>query len=210
MYPLLRRRGFSMIEVAITMALVAILLFTVMPDVTAMVANNRIRAAAESYMQGLQRARNDALRTNQNVTFWLTTPNASGVLDNTCALSSSARGWVVSVANPTSQCAAASGASAPQISERAVGGATGGNVVVLAVQSDGSTAATSATFDGFGRVSGASQLQTVCLRNATAGNNFRPLRIEVLPGGVIRLCEPRVTNANDPRICQVATAATCT
>jgi type IV fimbrial biogenesis protein FimT len=206
----LRRRGFSMIEIAITIALISILLFAVMPEVTTMVANARIRSASESYLQGLSRARNEALRTNNVVAFWLASPNASGVLDNTCALSSSARAWVVSVNNPTSLCATApSAASAPLITEKSSGASTGGSVTVSALQPDGVTAATSVAFDGFGRVSGATPIRTICLKYSTTSNNFRPLQIEVPQGGIVRLCEPRVTAAGDPRICQITPPASC-
>jgi type IV fimbrial biogenesis protein FimT len=202
-HPLRRpRRGVSMIEVAITLTLLAVLVFAVMPDVVAMVANSRIRSAAESYTQGLQRARNDALRTNRPVSFWLTSVNGSGNLDNTCALSAGARGWIVSINDPAGKCATAISPTAdPMIAERAVAGSTAGNVSVAGLQSDGTTAATSVTFDGFGRVTSATALARIDLDHGNAGNNFRPLRIQITRGGSVRLCEPRVTDAGDPRIC---------
>lgn len=196
------QRGFSMIEIAITLTIVALLLFAVMPDVVAMSANSRIRSSAESYLQGIQRARNEALRSNQVVTFWLATPNVSGVLDNTCALAASARAWVVSVNSPAGKCATASSATTdPMIVERAVGASTGGSVTVAALQPDGATAASSVAFDGFGRVTSATAISTIDLDNAATGNNFRPLRIQIARGGSLRLCEPRVTDVSDPRRC---------
>lgn len=197
-----RQRGVSMIEVAITMALAAILLFSVAPEVTTMIANSRIRSSAESLQQGLQRARNEALRRNQQVTFWLVAPNAASNLDNTCTLSSSAGGWVVSINNPSGKCAAASTDSVdPMLIEKAVGGTTGSGVAVSALQSDGTTAATSVVFDGFGRVPTTTAIASIDLDYTNASNNFRPLRIQVTRGGAVRLCEPRVTATNDPRRC---------
>ena len=200
-----RQRGFSMIEVAITMAMLAVLLFAVMPEVTTMVANNRIRAGAESLLQGLQRARNEALRSNQSVTFWLATPNASGSLDNTCALSATARGWVVSLNDPTTKCAAASTSGAdPFVVEKAVGGEVASTVTVSALQADTVTAANSVAFDGFGRVTGAAPISTITLNNSTNGNNFRRLQIEIQSGGSARLCQWGVVDATDPRRCFIA------
>lgn len=191
-----------MIEIAITMALAAVLLFAVAPEVTSMVANSRIRSTAESLQQGLQAARNEALRRNRDVTFWLTTTNTAGTLDNTCALSSTARGWVVSLNDPAGSCAAASSNSAaPFLLEKAVGGASSSNVTVSALQTDNATAATQIVFDGFGRVSNATFIARVDLNNASSGNNFRPLRIQVTRGGSVRLCEPRVSDTTDPRRC---------
>lgn len=196
------QRGVSMIEVAITMALAAVLLFAVAPEVTAMMANSRIRSSAESLQQGLQSARNEALKRNQVVTLWLTTPNASNTLDNSCALSASARAWVVSVNDPAGKCATASSATAdPMLVEKSVGGATATSVVVAALQSDNATAATSVAFDGFGRVTAGTAIARIDLDHASAGNNFRPLRIVIANGGSVRLCEPRVSDANDPRRC---------
>jgi len=214
--PLPQRRGYSLIEIAIAIALLSLLLFAAMPEITTMVANARIRSAAESYLQGLGRARNQALRTNQGVTFWLTTPNSSGVLDNTCALSSTASSWVVSMSDPTSLCAGSPSnasapwaASAPQMIEKAAGGSTGSSVTVSALQADATTAATSVGFDGFGRVSSANPIRTICLKYSSTSNNFRPLQIEVPQGGLVRLCEPRVTSTSDPRICQITPPASC-
>jgi type IV fimbrial biogenesis protein FimT len=195
-------RGFSIIEVAITMALLSIVLFAVMPSVTAMIANNRVRSAAESYAQGILRARNEALRSNQPVSFWLTSPNGSGALDNSCALAATARAWIVSLNDPAGKCLTANSPTTdPMIFERPVAGATPAGVVIAGTQSDGVTAATSVTFDGFGRVTSATALAQVEISNATAGNDFRVLRIQVTRGGSVRLCEPAVTSTTDPRRC---------
>lgn len=196
------QRGVSMIEIAITMALAAVLLFAVAPEVTSMVANSRVRSSAESLLQGLARARNEALRRNQDVRFWLTTPNASTNLDNTCALSASAGGWVVSINDPTGKCAAASSETTdPLLIEKAVGGSTGTSVTVAALQSDGATTATTVAFDGFGRVPAATAIARIDLTYAGNASNSRPLRIQITRGGNVRLCEPRVTDTTDPRRC---------
>ena len=195
-----RQRGVSMIEIAITMALAAILLFAVAPEVTSMLANSRIRSTAESLQQGLQQARNEALRRNREVTFWLTTPNAAGTLDNSCALSSTAAGWVVSLNDPAGKCAVASSSSVdPMLVEKSVGGGLSSGVTLNALQTDNATAATRVVFDGFGRVATATSIARVDLENANS--NFRPLRIQITRGGGVRLCEPRVSDTSDPRRC---------
>ena len=85
--------------------------------------------------------------------------------------------------------------------EKSVGGATATSVVVAALQSDNATASTSVAFDGFGRVTAGTAIARIDLDHASAGNNFRPLRIVIANGGSVRLCEPRVSDANDPRRC---------
>jgi type IV fimbrial biogenesis protein FimT len=191
-----------MIEIAVVMSLAAILLFAVMPNLTAAIGNQRIRSGSESLMQGLQRARNEALKMNRPVSLWLATANGGGELDNTCALSATARTWIVSLNDPAGKCAAAhSLANDPMIIERSVTGSTSGIVTVSALQSDGATAASSITFDGFGRVTAATAIATIDLDHATSSNDHRRLRIEVSRGGSVRLCEPSVSAADDPRRC---------
>jgi type IV fimbrial biogenesis protein FimT len=50
-------------------------------------------------------------------------------------------------------------------------------------------------------VTTATAISTIDLNNVTAGNNFRALRIQIGRGGSLRLCEPNVTDATDPRRC---------
>jgi type IV fimbrial biogenesis protein FimT len=196
------RRGLTLIEVVVVLALLAILAFAVGPNVVSAVGNQRIRGSSESLMQGLQRARNEALKMNRPVSLWLVTPNGSGALDNTCALAATARSWVVSLNDPAGKCAAANGLTVdPMIIERPVSGSTAGTVAIAALQSDGSTAATSVTFDGFGRVTAATAIATIDLDLATPSNDYRRLRIEVGRGGSVRLCEPAITATDDPRRC---------
>ena len=204
--------GFSVIEAVITISVLALLVFAVMPDVAAFLTNLRVRSTAESFVQGLQRARNEAVRTNSAFSFWLATPNAQGTLDNSCALSSSATAWIVSVNDPSGKCGAGASATVdPMIIEHSGGELTvSSSVSVSALQSDGATAATGVTFDGFGRVSSPAAIRSICLKSSRSGNDFRPLQIELTLGGSIRLCEPRVTSSTDPRMCQVTPPASCT
>jgi type IV fimbrial biogenesis protein FimT len=191
----------SLIEVSVTLALAALMLFAVVPEVSSMVANHRVRGNVESVQQGLQRARNEALRRNQEVSFWLVTANASGNLDNSCALSASGSAWVVSRNDPSGKCAAASSEiTDPLLIEKSVGG-SGAGVALAALQTDGATAANRVVFDGFGRVASADAIARIDLDNASSGNDFRPLRLQVTRGGGVRLCEPRVSATGDPRRC---------
>lgn len=196
-----RQSGFTLIEISTTLAVMAMLLFALAPEITSMITNSRIRSTAESLQQGLQRARNEALSRNREVRLWLVTQNPSNTLDNTCALSANSTAWIVSINDPSGQCAAASSDTVdPMVIEKSAGGTTSANVTVSALQSDG-TAATSVAFDGFGRVAGAAAISRIDLDNISSSSSFRPLRIALASGGSLRLCEPRVTDASDPRRC---------
>lgn len=62
-----------------------------------------------------------------------------------------------------------------------------------------STASTAVTFLPTGLVQSGSQLSQVTVSSLTAGARTR--RINVFGGGLIRMCDPGVTGANDPRRC---------
>lgn len=66
-----RQSGFTLVEVMVTVILIAILASLAAPSFQSTVARFRVRTAAESLMSGLQLARSEALRRNQPVRFTL-------------------------------------------------------------------------------------------------------------------------------------------
>jgi type IV fimbrial biogenesis protein FimT len=65
------KRGFSLIELMIGVAILAILLSAVIPSFKVWIQNAKIRTAAESLKNGLQLARLEAIRRNERVFFSL-------------------------------------------------------------------------------------------------------------------------------------------
>jgi type IV fimbrial biogenesis protein FimT len=63
--------GFTLIELVITMAVLALLVVMVLPDYSLVIQNAQMRTAAESIQSGLQLARAEALRQNTQVSFSL-------------------------------------------------------------------------------------------------------------------------------------------
>ncbi|MDM0065660.1 GspH/FimT family pseudopilin [Variovorax sp. J31P207] len=198
----MRQRGFSIIEIVVTIAVLALLLFAAMPSLGTWLDNTRIRNVADSLQNGLQLARGEAVRRNQNVSFWLVEVNDPSQLTNDCTLSGSSGSWVVSVNSPISHCAdAPSIISSPMIvTGRAVGDA-GGRVSVAAVQADGATAGTTVTFNGFGRIANTDPIQKIDVTGTATGVTYRNLRIAITSAGQVRMCDPAVSDANDPRKC---------
>jgi type IV fimbrial biogenesis protein FimT len=168
-----------------------------MPAMSDWMGSLRIRNAAESAQNGLSKARMEAMRRNQVVTYWTVTDKTAG-----CALASSKASWVVSLDDPTGHCAdSASTSTTPRLVE-AYGASDGaGDVVVNAYASDGATAATSVSFNGFGQVvSTGTPIGMINLSSAVAGS--RTLRVTISPGGAIRMCDPSPTiPAGDSRKC---------
>jgi type IV fimbrial biogenesis protein FimT len=195
-----RQRGLSLIELVVTFAVLGLVLAAALPSISSVIRSSKVRNVAESLQGGLQRARNEALRRNQNVTFWLMSADANGNLTTACRPSSVSASWVVSLDDPSGDCAAAASETlAPRIVESQGQGTDGAAVTVAAKRTDGA-AATSVTFNGFGRPVGTDHLATIDLE-ATGDSQARKLRLVVVTGGgSLRMCELGVA-ADDPRKC---------
>ncbi|WP_418316773.1 GspH/FimT family pseudopilin [Piscinibacter sakaiensis] len=196
-----RQRGVSMIEVLTVVSIIGILLVAVAPEITTQLRNAQIRNAADSMIAGLQRARSEAIRRNQDVRFSLVSD-----LSDDCVLSSSAGSWVVSLDDPVGNCATpASESTAPRI--LAVHSAADGNVMakVVATQADGATPAREIIFNGFGRPKDATQLGRIVMSSANSPTEYRSYRVDVSPVGGVRMCDTKVSQTSeDPRRCPPA------
>jgi type IV fimbrial biogenesis protein FimT len=201
-----RMRGMTLIELAVTMTILALLLVGAGPSVGVWMRNTQIRNTASSMLAGLSRARNEAMRRNAPIRFSLVSLADSAVMGSSCALSGGGVSWVVSVRDPSSNChyapaTIAADANDPMIVESNAGGVGGKNVVVAAKVADGSAAANTVTFNAFGRIEDAAPIGFINVSNTTAGGDYRNLRIEIGNGGTVRMCDLGVTSATDPRYC---------
>lgn len=196
-----RSRGVTLVELIVTISVLALLLLAVLPSVGTWMANTQIRNVANSIRDGLLRARSEAVRRNQPVRFSLVELSDSAVMDNSCALSAAGVSWVVSLDDPSDECAAApSDEDTPRIVDKRAGGVGGKNVSVHATTGAGDDADT-VIFNGFGRVAGANAIGIVDVDHVSPGADYRALRIVVGSGGTVRMCDPKVVDAGDPRRC---------
>ena len=190
--------AFTIIELVVTLAVFIVLVGLAAPSFTAFITNSKIRNAADNALQGLTLARAEAVRRNTSVSFQMVTDLTSG-----CAASTSGTGWVVSLDDPTGLCdVAPSDTTTPRIVQKQSGDEGARNVTVTA------TGASSAVFNGIGRVVGTGITQinfahatAVCEHTDPANGTARCLRILVTPGGQAKLCDPKVTATTDPRYC---------
>lgn len=197
----------TMIELAVTMVILALLLVGAGPSMGAWMRNTQVRNTASSMLAGLNRARNEAMRRNVAVRFSLVSLADSAVMGSSCALSNAGVSWVVSVRDPAGNCqyapsTVAADANDPMIVETNAGGVGGKNVVVAAKIADGSATANTVTFNSFGRVADVAPIGFINVNNSTTGGDFRSLRIEIINGGSVRMCDMGVASATDPRVCQ--------
>lgn len=192
------QRGLSIIETMIALAIVALVLFVAVPSFTIFLQNTQIKNAATSALDGLTLARAEAIRRNTAVRFQFVTNLTSG-----CTLSTTSLAWVVSLTNPAGLCDKnpADGPPPQVIQKRSATEGTQNAIVAV-------TGGSSVTFTGLGRAQ-AGGITQIDFSNSTGScqhidpinGKMRCMRIMVTSGGQARMCDPKVTDANDPRKC---------
>jgi type IV fimbrial biogenesis protein FimT len=201
-----RRHGFSLIEMMVTLTILGFLLVATMPSIGAWLRNTEIRNASESISNGLAKARAEAVRRNLPVRFTLvsTASGNKGLLDVSCAASTTSASWVVSLDDPAGACqVAVSETTTPRTLAKFAQGDGSPNVTVSVRAADCATASTNTqvTYNGFGRVdNGAAAVRCIVIGH-NSGAPVRPLNVVISPGGTVRSCDPAVTDNNDPRKC---------
>lgn len=160
--------GFSLIELMVTLALVAILAALAAPSFSAMLANAQIRTGAQSINDGLVLARVEAIRRNARVIFTLGTQSTWGV---------------------TNESDTASVQSSPV--------ADGSSNILVTTTPVGATKATFdgrghlvTNTDATSSINQVDVTVPTSLLNTALAKN---LRINVSSGGAIRLCNPNGT-----------------
>jgi type IV fimbrial biogenesis protein FimT len=191
-------RGFTLVELMVSLAIVGALLAMGIPSVSAMVQNSKLGSATKSYTAGIQTARTEAIRRNAAVDFLLTNDPVSAGATAT----GNGKNWVVRWSD----------AGVPKLLDGKAGTDGSGQSGATSVTISGAVTALTAgsfsgvlSFDGLGAVT---SRQTVRLEIenpaggacATAGGPMRCQVIQVRPGGQINVCDPKAS-AGDSRAC---------
>ncbi|HKW36487.1 MAG TPA: GspH/FimT family pseudopilin [Burkholderiales bacterium] len=205
------QHGFTIIEVMISLVVLGVLIGLGAPGFIEWLQNQQIRAAAEATLNGLQVARSEAVRSNLPVRFQFVTDMTSN-----CTLTNDQQNfsWIVSYGDPTGKCdttADPSDASNPQIVQSRAGAEGTANAWVTAVwvatpPAFGLAGATTVTFAPLGNVVANADTTPSIVRIDVTNPNIgagarRNLRVIVNAGGSIRMCDPAVVSATDPRGC---------
>jgi type IV fimbrial biogenesis protein FimT len=198
--------GVSLIELLVGIAVLAIMLGLAAPTLSQFLQNTQLRSSAESMVSGLNFAKAEAVRRNANVRFQL-----FDNLTSACSATANGGSWVVSLDDAEGQCNAATAeTAAPRILQRRSGDEGSPNVDVVA--SGGPSANNLIIFNGLGRPVTANNDRFTQLDvtnpvggqcehvNATSGK-MRCLRLLITAGGDVRMCDPKVSVADDPRKC---------
>jgi type IV fimbrial biogenesis protein FimT len=184
-------RGFTLIEIAITLAVIGVVLALGAPSFAAWIQNTQIRSATESMLTGMKLARVEALKSNCTAHFQLT--------DSSGTLSASGTNWITSSDARMEGTAVICDPSEPQLIRSKPSAEGTPNTAYSASTAD-------IGFDALGRVIPAGDV-TVDITNPTGGacapsGPMRCLRILLTAGGQARMCDPAVTGfPTDPRTC---------
>jgi type IV fimbrial biogenesis protein FimT len=170
-------RGFTLIELAIALVVIAVLFALGVPSFKAWMLNSQIRDAADAVLNGIQVARANAIQRNLLVVFTLT-PQAG----------TTPASWSVDLDNGTANIQSWSGAE-------------GAAQTTIATNNNN----TKVTFNGMGqRVSNSDasgMLTQVDITSSTStAADVRPLRVVVGTAGSAKMCDPSLATT-DPRAC---------
>ena len=192
-------KGNTLIEMMIAIVILSILLMFAARSYGAWIANSRIRTAAETLAAGLSVARNEAIKRNRTVAFHLVTD-----LSSACGASGSGTSWVASIEDPTSKCDVAVAAAHEPFIVAKKSAADGTDRVTISALDASGAAASAIVFNGVGRVLLTGQLPIAQIDIASSvltGDQAREMRIVLTTGGMIRMCDPSISDTTDSRIC---------
>lgn len=181
--------GFSLVEMLIVIAIIAIATTLGLPSYRAWVHNTQIRNAGESIQNGMQKARSEAVARNTNVEFALLGVGPTWVAS-----------WEVRVVNPAEVLESVSGTEGSK------------NVTARGYSSNDpvvTTEATTITFSSLSTVvanaDASATLRRVALDStALEAADSRDLWVTIGSGDVgssVRLCDPNLASGSSPRAC---------
>ncbi|EEG07307.1 GspH/FimT family pseudopilin [Pseudogulbenkiania ferrooxidans] len=168
----MRQRGFSLIEMLISIVLMAVVLAFAVPSFSTWLMNHQIRNAADTAMASLQLARAEAIRTNTAVQL-----SFDSTTKKIWQIKRVDTGAVLQQKNFAED--------APKVT----------------ITPTPSTV-TTVTFNGLGRISDTTPLTQLNFDVTTiAAADSKDMRITLQTGGALKLCDPNVTSSTDPRKC---------
>jgi type IV fimbrial biogenesis protein FimT len=183
-------RGFTIIELMVTIALLVLLIGLAVPAFMSWIRNTQIRTVAEALQNGLRQARTESLRLNRSVVFYLTNGNPSPAAIVPAAANGT--NWAI--------------ARMPQFDDPTTPlfmYVAGGKLTDVASSVTITSATTSLCFSANGRISdnaiaGTAVTGAVCTAGAKqfditkspSSTDDRPMRVLLAIGGQVHMCDP--------------------
>ena len=196
-------RGFTITEMMVAVAVVAILLGLGVPSMVGYLEAAKLNSAAQSYLAGVQTARATAIRQNLRAEFVLTnTPVETANLADNVVPAANGLNWVVRVVDPTRPPPAFLLIEAKSANES--GGNAGQTAQIVGLGAPNAFAGI-LPFNGFGSTADANNY-TFIVQNPRGGacapaGPMRCPNILVPAGGLARICDPLANAATDSRGC---------
>jgi type IV fimbrial biogenesis protein FimT len=184
------QRGFTIIEIMISLTVLAVLITLGAPGFADWIQAQRIRSSAEAITNGMQVARGEAIRQNLAVslglepptTAWTVCPSTVSPCDSTTPAGSF-------IQNKSAQ----EGSGSTNVS------ATPAGAILVTFSPLGNVIDNP---DGSARLTQVDVTPSDPTECSAAGGSKRCLRVVVSPAGSIRMCDPTPTIvAPDPRVC---------
>jgi type IV fimbrial biogenesis protein FimT len=201
-----RHRGFTVIELMVGIALLAVLTMLAFPTFTTMLQNARLRGVGESILAGLQVARAEALRRNQTAEFLLMAEDPDPALVTAFGPNTTGPNWAVRILDsanlPLEYIEGRSGLEgaghadpAKRFARISAANLAAGNTIRFDSLGRTNVGLVNAVFNVWPAD------PSVCKAN---GGDVRCVQVVVTPGGRVRMCDPSVdavANPNDTRAC---------
>ncbi|MGJ7501691.1 pilus assembly FimT family protein [Variovorax sp. ZT5P49] len=186
--------GFTLIELMVTIVLLAVLTMLAMPSFMTWINNNKVRTVSDSLQNGLRFAQSEALRRSRPIVFSLT--NSPAPQTSLTAVANGSN-WSINVSK-SSLDAKSAFVQAGVLTDVASGVQITGPVAVC-FNAMGRVVANTDTDVNGASCGTASALQTYNV-TLTPGAD-RPLRVLVALGGQIRMCDPARKLTDSPDGC---------
>jgi type IV fimbrial biogenesis protein FimT len=171
--------GFTLIELMVTIVLLAIVLALGFPSMATWIRNSKIRTVADSLQNGLRLAQAEALRRSRQTVFSLT--NSTNPATSLTAVADG-RNWSINTVQLLTD-------ETAQFIEAGVLSSVGADVQI--------TGPAAICFNSLGRLvlngspgTGAACAAAAATYDVTLSGADRPLRVSVSLGGQVRMCDP--------------------
>lgn len=195
------RAGFSLVELLVGVAILAVALAVGLPSMRDYIANSKLRSVASEFSASAQLARSEAIQRNGGVDLILTGDIPGTATVATATATAGGPNWMVRSLVGTDTFTLLDSHVAGEGSQR-----SGGNSAVVVASSLGTS---TLAFSGFGATNPSGSTAAFTFTSPSVGNcvtdptpgPIRCLRVQVSAAGQVRLCDPAVASITDPRHC---------
>ena len=197
------QRGFTMVEVMVSVAIIAIVIAIGIPSLSTWVQNTQVRSTAESLLTGLQLARAEAVRQNIRTRFQLAKADGTSCAAMGC--------WIITTDSMTNQGTFPStnqlqSAGSQESGTNARIGVNSATVAAINCCTTAISAGTGITtnplpglvFNAFGQVvtdASVSKITRIDVTSATLAT-ARRMVITITSSGMAKLCDPSLPSSN--------------